>query len=245
MEQDKTIREQIGLLIELQVLDTQIYALNKEKGSIPGHLKAVEDALENEKTCIKQAEEDLKNLQIKLKEKEISLQQKEEQIKKLQVQLYQLKSNKEYSAMLVEIEGIKADDSLIEEEIIKFMDVIDNAKNNILKEKELFKQEELKAQKEKDVINARVKEIDSKLEGLYAERERIVPNIEKQIMARYDRVLKNRDGLAMVSIEDGACGGCHMNLPPQVINDVKMKEDVIVCGSCSRILYIKDNVEIN
>ncbi|MBU1061469.1 MAG: hypothetical protein KJ952_01940 [Candidatus Omnitrophica bacterium] len=245
MNQAKTIKEQIGFLIELQVIDKEIYVLTAEKTGIPGKIKAMEQALETKKSGIKQAEEKLKSLQVSLKDKEVTLQQKEEQIKKLQVQLYQLKTNKEYSTMLSEIEGIKADNSLIEEEMIKFMDEIDLAKKKIAEEKELFKKEEAGTQKEKDELKTRDREIDARLSGLFAQREKIAPNIEKQILSRYEKVLKNKDGLAIVPVEHNACGGCHMNLPPQVVSEAKLKEDIIVCGSCSRILYVDDNVEID
>ena len=245
LSETRAVKEQIGFLIGLQVIDSEIYALNKEKKEIPKHIKTIEDALEAKKTGIKQAETDLKALQVKLKDSELSLQQKEEQIQKLQTQLYQLKTNKEYTAMLTEIGGVKADNSLMEEEIIELMDAIDAAKKKILEEKELFKKEESDAGKEREVVNARLKEIDSRLTHLSTEREKITPCIAKQTLARYERVLKNRDGLGLVNVEDGACGGCHMNLPPQIISDVKIRESVIVCGSCSRILYIDENVEIN
>jgi len=245
LTQTKPIKEQIGLLMGLQVVDKEIYALNNEKSKCPEKIKYTEEALEAKKTGIKQADEDLKKLQVRLKDNEITLQQKEDQIKKLETQLFQLKTNKEYSTMLTEIKGVKADNSLIEEEIIKLMDGVDNTKEKIGEEKELFKKEEVASQKEKEMINARIKEIDSKLQEFSAKRQDIIPSIDKQILARYDRVLNNRDGLAMVPIEHGSCGGCNMNLPPQVISDAKLREDIIVCGSCSRILYIDENVEVS
>ncbi len=245
METKKPIKEQIGLLIQLQVVDGEIYALTREKGEMPGRIKVIDDSLETKKTGIKEAEGDLKILQVKLKDKEVSLQQKEGEINKLQTQLYQLKTNKEYSAMLTEIKGIQADNSIIEEEMIGLMDAIDAEKKKILEEKELFKKEEIGAVKEKTTVDARSKEIDAKLSVLSQERQKILPNIEKQVLARYERVLKNREGLGLVKVEQGACSGCHMNLPSQVISDVKIRENVIVCGSCSRILYIDENVEIN
>ena len=245
MEEARTIKEQISFLVELQVVDSEIYELNREKNQTPEKIKAIEDSLEAKKSGIKEAEERLKVLQLKLKDKEVSLQQKEEHIKKLQTQLYQIKTNKEYSAMITEIEGIKADNSIEEEEIIKLMDEIDAAKRKIIEEKELFKEEDSDANKEKDKINTRLRDIDVRLSRLSTERQKIVPNVERQILARYERVLTNRDGLAMVKVEEGACGGCHMNLPPQVISDVKLREDIIVCGSCSRILYLDENAEIN
>lgn len=244
MEQ-KPIKEQIVLLIDLQAIDSQIYALNKEKASFTERLKSIDEKLESKKTGIKQAEDSLKNLQLKLKEKEVSLQQKEEQIKKLQGQLYALKTNKEYSTMLTEIEGIKADNSLLEEDIIKFMDEIELAKKKILEEKELFKAEEANAQKDKEGINLKAREIEAALSGLNEKRSIIASNIEKQVISKYEKTLKNKDGLAIVPVKSGSCGGCHMSLPPQVISDVKLREDIIICGSCLRILYIEDNVEIN
>jgi predicted nucleic acid-binding Zn-ribbon protein len=243
--EQKSIKEQIGLLIAIQAIDSQIYALSREKASMPGRIKSIDEMLELKKTGIKQAEENLKNIQLKLKEKEVILQQKEEQIKRLQTQLYALKTNKDYSTMLTEIEGIKADNSLTEEDIIKFMDEIDLAKKKISEEKELFKAEEANAQKEKERTNARAREIEAGLSELNEKRNNITPNIEKQVLSRYEKILKNKDGLAIVHIKDGSCGGCHMNLPPQVISDVKLREDIVICGSCLRILYIEDNVEIN
>lgn len=245
MNQQISVKEQIGVLIELQVLDGEIYALNSEKAMIPSYLSDIEATLESKRTGIKNAEDNLKNLQLKVKEKEISLQQKEEQIKKLQGQLYQLKTNKDYSAMTAEIGGIKADNSLIEEELIKLIDEVDMAKKKIAEEKELFQQEDGKAKIEKDRVNARAKEMEDRLAKLDSERQKIVPKVERQLLAAYERVLKNRDGLAVVQVEGDSCGGCNMILPPQVINDVKLRIDVVVCGSCSRILYMDENAEVN
>ena len=241
----KNTKEQIILLIKLQVLDKELYLLEAEKKDIPEKIKAMDEALESKKTGIKNAEDDLKILQVKLKDNEVSLQQKEEQIKKLELQLYQLKSNKEYTTMLSEIAGVKADNSLIEEEIIKLMDSTEAAKKKILGEKGLFKKEEESAEKEKSVIKNRLKEIGERFSQLSLQRQDITPNIEKQTLARYEKVLKNREGLAIVPIEAAVCGGCHINLPPQVLSEAKLREDIIICGSCSRILYINDNVEIN
>ncbi|MFH1854008.1 MAG: C4-type zinc ribbon domain-containing protein [Candidatus Omnitrophota bacterium] len=245
MGQTKNIKEQIGFLKAIQVLDKEIHLLNAEKENLPVRIKSIDESLEAKKTGIKEAETNLKTLQVKLKENEISLQQKEEQIKKLQLQLYQLKTNKEYSAMTHEIENTKADSSLIEEEIIKLMDGIDAARNMLSEEREIFKKEEEVSQKEKDVMNVRAREIDLRLMQLTGEREKITPNIDKQLLAGYERILQNREGLAIVQVEYGACGGCHLNLPPQVVNDAKLKEGIVVCGNCSRILYVDDDVEID
>lgn len=241
----KNIKEQIVFLIKLQVLDEELYLLGAEKNYIPEKIKAIDEMLESKKIDIKNAENNLKTLQVKLKNSEIKLQQKEERIKKLDTQLYQLKSNKEYSTMLSEIAGVKADNSIIEEEIIKLMDNVEATKKKTMEEKELFKKEENDANKNKEIIKSRQKEIDIRFSELSAQRQEAIFNIEKKTLMRYEKVLENRNGLAIVPIEGGSCGGCHMNLPSQVVSEAKIREDIITCGSCSRILYIDDNVEIN
>ena len=63
------------------------------------------------------------------------------------------------------------------------------------------------------------------------------PNIDARLLSQYERILKSREGLALVPVMNNACGGCHMGLPPQVVNETQQHEKWIVCESCARILY--------
>ena len=138
------IQEQIKILAELQKIDSEIYRLRKDLAQQPILQKKSEAAFENKKVNLKSAEEALKNLQMKQREKEGELATKEEKIKKLQGQLYQLKSNKEYSVMEMEIKGLKADLSLLEEDILRMLDAADQAKSNCAAEKAQLAVEEKK-----------------------------------------------------------------------------------------------------
>ena len=75
-----------------------------------------------------------------------------------------------------------------------------------------------------------------------AERARAVPGVDPKILKQYDRILTNRDGMAIVGVKDSACSGCNMSVPPQVVNLIKMYERIITCEVCNRILYIPDEV---
>ena len=75
---------------------------------------------------------------------------------------------------------------------------------------------------------------------LDAQRKQIVPEIDPKMLKEYERILHSRDGLAMVAVKDNSCGGCHMLVPPQVINLIIMYEHIITCEVCNRILYIKE-----
>lgn len=236
------IKEQIRFLIQLQDIDSKIYGLNREKEQKPQEILELQKEFEDKKANLKNLEEKDKALAIKRKEKEIDLASKEENIKKLNNQLLSLKTNKEYQAMLAQIASLKTDTSVLEEEILKIMDEQDALKAHVSKEKSYLAEEERKFQEEKKKIDERLKEIEYVINDLTAKRERIIPSIEKRTYATYERILKGKDGLALVVVKDYACQGCYIGVTPQVINEIKMQDKIITCESCARILYIEEDL---
>jgi len=228
------------LLIELQGLDAHIFKLEDELESIPEKTGQMEEAFKEKSVNLKKAEDDLKALQVKRKQREGDLEAKEGTIKKYQTQLYQVKTNKEYSALQEEIGRVRADNSLIEEEIIKILDQLDAANAQIAKEKELLKQEEANLGAEKKRMGDDAGRIKTELEGLKAQRQALAVKVDKDILKKYERIIKSKDGLAVVPVANEACQGCFRVMPPQVINEIKMKQAMIFCENCARILYIEE-----
>ncbi|MCM8791884.1 MAG: C4-type zinc ribbon domain-containing protein [Candidatus Omnitrophica bacterium] len=237
------LKEQIRRLIELQNVDSQIFALREEKESKPAEIEALNNAFEEKKKQLTQTEREIQNLLKEKKDKELELTSKEEQIKKLQIQLYQLKTNKEYTAMLKEIEIAKADISLQEDKILEIIDKIDIKQKELQQEKENLAEEEKNFNREKNKIEIRIKEIEERLATLEIKRKDIVADIQPQILMQYERILKNRDGLAIVKVNNNSCEGCNMTLPPQMVNLIKMYERIISCEICQRMLYIEEDIK--
>ncbi len=234
------IADQIDLLIALQKLDKEIFKLNKELASQPVIIAELEAQFKQKEADLKKAEENLKALAVLRKERELELETKEAGIKKLQGQLYQIKTNKEYQAMEREIASQKADVSILEEGILKVMEQADEAQKEIARQKEILKQHNQKFAEDKNKINLRFKEIEVLLQTLNEQRAGGAQKIDKEFLSRYERILNSKDGVAMVPVEGDACGGCNINLPPQVINEVRLKEELIFCGACARILYTEE-----
>ena len=231
------INEQIKNLVELQKFDGEIYRLKTEIAVLPSRRKKMELDSEKKKAGLRAAEEQLKGIQLSQKQKEMDLQTREEKIKKLQGQLYQLKSNKEYTAMELEIKGLKADKSLLEEEILELLDRMDQVKTKVAQEKELFSADEKKAKEELEVLKKGEGEAQQKVSELQEKRKVHLPNIDVKLLVQYEKVLKSREGLALVPVRNNACSGCHMSLPPQVVNEIQLQDKLVVCESCARILY--------
>jgi uncharacterized protein len=240
MANNTDIAKQTELLIKLQDIDLEIYRLRLESEEKPKQIAFLKNSLESKKIGVKQAEDNLKALQLKHKEKEVALGSKEAEIKKLEGQLYQIKTNKEYTAMLNEIGSRKADNSLLEEEIINLMDSIDQAKAIIDKEKEKFNQESSNIQSQIENIEKDICDIKSKISELENKRQELMPSLDSKLVSEYERILSGRGGQALARVVHGACGGCYMQLPPQVVNEIRMKQSIMRCENCQRMLYIID-----
>lgn len=207
-------------------------------------METIAAEFETKKTKLKSLEETKQKLILKQREKEGELASKEDNIKKIQGQLSLLKTNKEYQAKLSEIESLKADKSLIEEEILKAMDEIDAIKISLETEKKALESDEKIFSEKKSAAAKRSDEINAALSHLEGKRKVENESIDKRILSRYEHILQGKNGLAIVKAENNSCSGCFMHVPHQVINQIKMHEEIIVCESCARILYLDEDMQI-
>jgi len=236
----ENLEEQIKLLVELQGLDSRIFRLEDELESIPETIKNADEAFKEMNANLKKLEDGLKALQMKRKDKEGDLEAKEGMIKKYQTQQFQVKTNKEYTALQDEIGRVKADNSIIEEEVINILDQMDAENKKIQKEKEFLKVEEVRLNEDKKRLNEDASRCKAELEVLKKERADLTHRVDKGMLSKYERLIKNRDGLAIVPVSGEACQGCHRVMPPQVINEIRMKKELVFCENCTRILYIEE-----
>ena len=232
--------DQLDALKKLQAIDAQLYQLRRQQRETPKALEQVAAAVAAEEAKLAAATERLKTLQLAQKEKEIELQTREASVKKLQGQLFQLKTNKEYAAMQREIDAHKADNSVLEEDIIKLFDAIEHAARNRQTEHARVTQEQERLAKERQRLEQELAVIGEQLSVLERDRQAALPDVPNRALDAYDRILALRDGLALVPLMNDACGGCHRRMPPQVINEVYLKTKLVMCESCSRILYFDD-----
>lgn len=237
---DLNLKAQIQQLSRLQEFDSRIYTLKREKEEKPQEIKALEMSFEQKKQSLSVLEKKLLDLQKLRKDRELDEASKQENSRKLQGQLYSLKTNREYQAMLQQIEDAKADISMMEDKILEALDQIDQVKAEADQEKLKLKEEEKTFLSLKNAINDRIKEIDGLLAQQEALRTQILPAIDPKLLVQYERILQNRDGLAIVAVTHESCQGCNLTTPPQVVNLIKMYEHIVVCESCNRMLYVEE-----
>ncbi len=240
MTNKANMEEEIKKLIELQGLDMEIYRLRNNIELIPLKISEYDTFIKEKESIYKGTEGELTKLHLLRKEKEGDLKSKEETIKKQEGQLYQVKTNQEYGVLEKEIGSLKADNSILEEDILTLMDSADSKAKELEDNKTLYEKEKVKLEAEKKQLVSEKTNFEEDLKKLELQRAEFAQKIDKNILPKYERILVSKDGDALSCIQAHACGGCNMNLPPQVVNEVMLKKNLIVCSNCSRILYTKD-----
>ena len=197
-------------LLKLQDLDSQLYRLRGELRQKPLELEQAKQRVAEQQASAKLVEDRVKGLQLKHKERELELSTKEGAVKKFQGQLFQVKTNKEYTAMQHEIDQSKADISLLEEQILGLLEQIDQAKQQLAGEQAVVTKEQEALRKEQARIDGELAAIKGQVGTLEQQRQGVTPVVEKESLSLYERVLHSREGLALVPLLKESCGGCHM-----------------------------------
>ncbi len=239
---ETSVKDQVKKLIELQKLDGEMYDLNQQLHDKPAEVAELKEQFEIKKAKLNELEEQLKGIQVSRKEQELNLKSKEDEISKGDAQLLQLKTNKEYTAKISEIENIKADKSLIEDKILKSFDEGDAVNAEIEQERGKVAQEEKHYLAKKKEAEDDIKVIEDRLKVLESQKKQAAPAIDPAILARYDLILTHKEGKAIVPVSGSSCGGCFMNVTTQQVNEIKMNEEMVFCELCTRILYVEDDL---
>ena len=239
------LKEELQKLVQLQEIDVKIYQFKQDKDvNKPKILQELKTDLESKKENQKALEEKLQQLQLAKKDRELDLQAKEESVKKAQSDLYQLKSNKEYQAKLNEISSIKADVSIMDEEVLKVIEQIESREKELQEEKAKVQEEEKKFLEQESTIKKEIADLDAQIKGLDDKRQGTAREVDPKIASKYEHMLKAKGGVAIVPVNSEHCGACNIKLTPQKINEIKMFEHLVTCESCQRLLYIPEDLQL-
>ena len=235
---------QVKKLIEMQKLDGQIYKMQQDLIDKPKIIENLKNEFEATKAKLNEFEERSKLIQVQRKESELNLKTKEDMVIKANSVLSELKTNKEYTAKITEIESLKADKSIVEEKILISFDETDLINKDIDQEKDILLKRETEYLANKSLIEAEINQIELDIKDLQGQRNQRISDIDPKIRDRYQRILNNKEGLAITPvIGAGSCGGCYMTVTTQMRNQIKQNIDLVACEFCMRILYLEDEIE--
>jgi predicted nucleic acid-binding Zn-ribbon protein len=226
-------------LIRLQNVDIEIAAFTALLEAVPSRLAAFDADTQAAAEGVVKAKDRLAANQKKRRELEGEVKTVKEQAAKFKRQLNDVKTNKEYTALLKEIEEAQHKTERIEEDILNEMIAADDIEKEIKGASAKKAADEARIQVEKQAVMAEKGSLEEKRAALEKERAGILPEIPPDQLALYDRIAKRMKGIALSPIkDDDFCALCLMRVRPQMLNELLEMKQIILCEACGRILYI-------
>jgi uncharacterized protein len=215
---------------KIQRIEAELNNIGPERIALQEKAKAAQIGHETSKTKAKQIESDRKNL-------ELEVEAKKKLIEKYSLQQFETKKNEEYRALAHEIDGCKKAIFEIEDQQLALMEKAEEAAKEVAAAAKLSSELVKAVESQIKALGDREISLKKQLEELKSDHSRLVESVEEGARTKYDRLRRSKGGTALVGIEHGVCGGCHMKLPMAVILGVQGDQEITTCPNCGRILY--------
>lgn len=231
-----SMKEDLELLLKLQILDYDRGELERSKEYIPDMIENLKrEIIENEGNFVSN-EKELSEASIAQKGLELEVSGQHEDLKKLKSLMMAIKTNKEYDALVSQIDAVKAAINEKETTLLETIERIEILEGGI--EELRNKSTETKEQNDDQlsILQEKMDSVGTKVQMKDDERQNIVVRVPKRIMSIYERIRKSRGGSVVIAVKKRACGACFKALPPHRIQELKRADQLITCDNCGRLL---------
>lgn len=236
-DKERSVEDRLKALYQLQSYLSEIDRIKILRGELPNEVKDREDEIIRFQTRIAKHEEEIAALRSLIKQKHDDIAIRKEKIAKYEEQINNVRNNREFSFLEKEKEFEGLEIELAEKNIRDAQAKIEQKTADVDKFKEeLADNEHILEQKRKE-LDEIISETRQEEEAIRQKANDIEPEIDDYTLAAFKRIRKNaRNGLGIVSVQRGACGGCFNKIPPQRQLEIKMHKKIIVCEYCGRIM---------
>lgn len=241
---EMSVKDKLKALYDLQQIDTEIDKIKILRGELPLEVQDLEDEIEGLETRVGNIETEAKTLQDAISKKNNEITSAQSLIKKYEEQQNNVRNNREYDSLSKEIEFQTLEIELAEKRKKEFSDQVEEKEVHIADSTVILDERKGDLNTKKSELDEIIADTRKEEEILDKKRDNIENLIEPRLYTAYDKIRNNaRNGLAVVTVERDACGGCFNKIPPQRQLDIASRKKIIVCEYCGRILVDTDKEE--
>ena len=240
---DHSVEIKLVSLFKLQQIESEIDRLRTYRGELPMEVRDLEDELAGMETRLERQNEELSQIKRLIAEKEAGLKEAQMQKGKYEEQLKGIRNSREFDALSKEIEIQSLEIQIAEKKIKELSAQKEMRSTEILTLTEQLGERRNDLDKKRTELDGIVAETEEEEKQLIKEAEKASKKIEARLLGAYQRIRGNaRNGLAVVSVQRDACGGCFNHIPPPLQMDIRLRKKITVCEHCGRIL-VDSNME--
>jgi hypothetical protein len=231
------LRAQLERLVALQIVDLKIQEMERVKEEIPQRIASLEEEFRKEEESVQAERTELEKLQKERPQKEKDLEEEIDRVKKAEARVFEIKTNKEYQAVLKEIDNAKKLNRQREEEILGILERLEDMQNHLGKGEKSLEARRREYQRQVAELKQKAASFDEEMAGEVRQREEQEKAIPQDLLSKYHMLLEKRQGVAVARVINGACQACNMNLRPQLYIELQKQDTLIACPNCNRILF--------
>jgi predicted nucleic acid-binding Zn-ribbon protein len=227
-------------LINLQDIDQKIINCRKQISEIPDKTQAYQAEFQqlakahNEKVARSQ------ELAKQRRARESDVEMMQTKLARLKDQLMTVKTNKEYTAMLHEIQAAENHVRAAEDGILDIMEQLEAMESKLAREDMELKAKEAELREQITTSERAVPALEAEVSKLCEQKIALESCISGELLGRYRRIAEVRRGIALAEAKDELCSACHVRIRPQVLADLLRTAEIHMCDSCSRILFVRE-----
>jgi len=227
----------ISKIVELQVIDLDVRKLDQEMAEGYSELEKRKSVIDEQRAAIELIAGKIEAAEIQQSKLQTDLEDETARVKDRQGKVMSIQNNREYQCLMKEIEDGKRANKQREDEIIQLLELVESFKAKLDEQVAVNKTEKKLLAEEQANVDKIAKEINAKKSSMVKARAQKAKEIEQKILKKYDMLLERRDGIGIAGVTQGVCQGCHMNIPPQLFNDLLKEDKLYFCPTCNRIIY--------
>jgi len=238
------VNEELQRLLDLQEVDESIADARVKQKKLPLAVEAERLAYVEAEETLKAAEVVLAGHEASRREHELALEEEEGHIDRLKVRLKEIGNTREYQAHIQEMDGVQRNIAKLEDDILQSLADIDTVNEELVAHRTLFDERAKAYKTERAGVDKELARIEKQVQKFLTAKKTRAGEVDELLLKRYDRITRTVRR-AVVPVVGYNCAGCNMNVPPQLVAEVKRGNGIHQCPHCHRLLYMKPPVEVD
>lgn len=240
---ENTIKQQVNVMRRLQEVELETSRIKHVLESFPQKVSFLDEKLFQSKQILDDKKDTVERLKKKYRDYETEVKINLSRISKRDATLSSVKTNKEYQAILKEIEDLNKKNSDMEDEMLGLLDAIEENEQYVKEQTAEYAQDQKDIEHEKDVLAHETEKERDKMNLLDASVSEITQQLDPKLLEKYQIIRDRSGGIAIAAVIKAVCQGCHLNIPPQMYNEMHRYEALTFCPHCHRMVYVGNGNE--
>ncbi len=231
-------------LLDLQEIELQIVDIRRQLARHQRRVSAQQNRMQAARQQIEALRSEIQHDQARFNEIDVEIKSRSAHIEKLRQHLNTVRTNKEYASVLAQINTEKADLTRLESSALEIMQQIEQKKQTLAEQEQAQQAEQEKLERLQQELEQAQASFAGRLEALQKQRDEAAARLDPRTLELFERLSQRYEGEALAAVSDSGgeflCEGCYMTVRAEVPNALKIRDEILTCKNCGRILYLAD-----